>query len=514
MLGEQTERAMQVLASAIKNAYSQVKQGTVIHGINFESDEEFTYSQEELHRACGRFRNGKYYKQAEVERLLEDVKMGNILCMDVPEEMRGFLDFDEETWTKIRTEYSENLVYLIECMDRIDEQVYYYMNEMTSIPNNVLGALSQKNELDIFAIMNFFEQGKITADQISTTGLSRYISQDMINIRIRELYSSIQNSEIGEEEKAKNLALFNKYSGLYRKLYIEEKTEKEIAESGFSLVSSFADELNENALQDLYQYNLITLDVAADWGADLTKMLEQGQIKATDLKKLYADNIVTIEQIRSIIKFGTISNDEKQDLIYATFDGDTKEEEEIRATLIQLLAIGEEYRGEPRQTATRREGTSSEKWKNYVSDPQTRWKFISLLDKDYSKRILPQEKQVLDGHRVFLLPNQDAIIIEKMYEKRRGKMVSAYGSATYLVPTTVFYDHLDDIIKNEAINRSFLYEMSELEMATPIMHSKNWGRNIMKYFGIDADNERYTIEEFKEILKAADRVSQSRRERE
>ena len=101
-----------------------------------------------------------------------------------------------------------------------------------------------------------------------------------------------------------------------------------------------------------------------------------------------------------------------------------------------------------------------------------------------------------------------------MYEKRRGKMVSAYGSATYLVPTTVFYDHLDDIIKNEAINRSFLYEMSELEMATPIMHSKNWGRNIMKYFGIDADNERYTIEEFKEILNAADRVSQSRRERE
>ena len=59
MLGEQTERAMQVLASTIKNTYSQVKQGTVIQGINFESDEEFTYSQEELHRACGRFRNGK-----------------------------------------------------------------------------------------------------------------------------------------------------------------------------------------------------------------------------------------------------------------------------------------------------------------------------------------------------------------------------------------------------------------------------------------------------------------------
>ena len=204
MLGKQREITMQVLASTIKNAYSQVKQGTMIHGINFESDEEFTYSQEELHRACRRFRNGKYYKQAEVEQLLEDVKMGAILCMYVPEEMRWFLDFDEETWTKIRTEYSENLVYLIECMDRIDEQVYYYMNEMTSIPNSVLGALSQKNELDIVAIMNFFEQGKINTDQISATGLSRYISQDMINIRIRELYSNMQNSEIGDEEKAKN----------------------------------------------------------------------------------------------------------------------------------------------------------------------------------------------------------------------------------------------------------------------------------------------------------------------
>lgn len=514
IFNEKKEYCMQVLEAIVKKSYNQIAKGTTIEGIDPQTEEEYTYTEEQLRVACERFRNGRYYKEAEVSQVEEDLKAGRILCKDVPEDLYYMIDFDDKTMTMIMTHYTQNLVFLIQSRSGKEEIIYYYMNEMEKIPNEVLSELSQKEEIDIHAIMDFFEQNKISADQIANTGISMHISQDLINSRIKELYSRIQNPQTEQEEKAKDIALFNRYASLYRMLYVEEKSEEEIAKSGFTLVSSFEEELSGEALQDLYQHSLITLDVAVDWGADLTEMLEAGQMKPTDLKKLYANGIVQMEPIRNIIKYGTISNDEKQDLIYATFDGDTSEEEQIRVELIQLLTIGEEYRGESRITGAKRGSTSVGKWRNFVTDPQTRWKLISLLDRDYSKRVLPKGKQVLDGHRVFLLPNQDRIIIEKMYEKRRGEMVSAYGSATYAMPTVEFYDHLEDIIKDGAINRSFLYEMADMDMATPIMHSKNWGKNIMKYFGIDANNERYTAEEYQEILNAAERVTNSRRERE
>ena len=244
-------------------------------------------------------------------------------------------------------------------------------------------------------------------------------------------------------------------------------------------------------------------------------MLSENSIKPTDMKGLVAKRVISIDAIKDVLKRGELSYEEKLDLIYSTFDGETEEEISAREELMDFLGIGESYKAEGvgEVQSTRGQGTGT-RGREFITDPHARWKLISLLDKDYSKKFLPRDKEIVDGHRVFLLPNSEKILIERMHEKRGGKRVSAYGSATYIMDTDKFFENMDIIIENGAINRTFLREMSESEEATKIIHSKHWGSAIKRYFEITSENERYTVEDIKEIDVAIASVEKSRKERE
>ena len=122
--------------------------------------------------------------------------------------------------------------------------------------------------------------------------------------------------------------------------------------------------------------------------------------------------------------------------------------------------------------------------------------------------------QELPFHRDDTLYRRRTMQFGQGTEKRGGKRVSAYGSATYIMDTDKFFENMDIIIENGAINRTFLREMSESEEATKIIHSKHWGSAIKRYFEITSENERYTVEDIKEIDVAIASVEKSRKERE
>ena len=56
--------------------------------------------------------------------------------------------------------------------------------------------------------------------------------------------------------------------------------------------------------------------------------------------------------------------------------------------------------------------------------------------------------EIKDGHRVFLLPNQDSVVIERMHEKKKGRKVDAYKNATYIMATDEFFKNIDRIINS------------------------------------------------------------------
>ena len=306
--------------------------------------------------------------------------------------------------------------------------------------------------------------------------------------------------------------MFNKYRTLYKHLIILGKTDEEIRESGNELISSFEENLNNDILTGLYQYGLITLESAADWGIDLNEMLSQNTIRPTDLKELYKKQVITIDSIKTVLMNSNLDYEEKLDLIYSTFDGESEEEYKIREELVDIIDIGDEYRETRRIGRTRIKEKSIEQ-KQYITDPHARWKLISLLDSEYSKKFLPQGNEVTDGHRVFFLPNREKVVIEKMHEKKKGKKVSAYGSATYVMEAEEFFRNIGEIIIDGSINRTALRELAEEEKATKIVHSKFWGNAIKRYFEIGEENGRYTKEEIEAINTAIKNVENSRRER-
>lgn len=474
--------------------------------------ETVCYTWDDLREDVSRISNGKYYKKQEVTDTKNGLINGSILLQNVPSEMRSVFIFGSEEYDQIVLVDPRNLVFLIREKFFDDSKTYRYLERMSRIPDNILEALIDEKILDKEKSMQFFEEGKISFSQMQAFSLCDGTDEICISTKIKDIYCKMQeidrNKNIGEYTRL--LVLFNNYASLYRSIFVQGKDEKEVNLKGFHLVEMFEDDLSNELLQVLYQNGLITMQVAGDWGMDLTEMLSKNQIKPTDLKKLYSVGSISLDQIKTVLIHGDMKIDEKEDLVYSTFDGDTEEEAKIREELMQLLSFGEEYKeASTGRGVTRIKGVANKSARReFVTDPQARWNFISLIDEGYSRKFLPDGIEVIDGHRLFLLPNKNEIIIEKMREKKKGRMVGAYGSATYILGTQEFFDNIDDIIIDGSINRAFLREFIENEKALKVIHSKNWHKSIMRHYGIFEDNDRY-----EEIFKAGERVEKSRKER-
>lgn len=473
--------------------------------------EKDLYSRVDLELAYMRIGENRYYKASEVKKMRERILSNESGLKDMPKEMTAMVPFTTEEFEQIVLSSTDNLCFIITEGSRDKDTIYSFIEKVDMVKDEVLVALKDKNMLDEVKFMSFFEQGKISYTQVVEFEIYSGLEENYINSRIKDIYLKMKSEEENgeKEEYSKSLVLFNNYASLYRQIFVNGKTEEEINANGFNLVATFEDDLSDEALQDLYQNGLITMDTAVDWGANLTEMLADSQVKPIDVKRLYKVGTIVIEQIRDILINGNLSNDEKEDLIYSTFDGDSEEEARIREELIQLLQLKDGYRehGVGKRAVVKKEEGNSRK--EFVTDPQARWNFISLLDEAYSRKFLPEGKQVLDGHRLFLLPAKDEVFIEKMREMKKGKMVSAYGSATYIMKVKEFFENIDSIIVDESINRSFLRELVEEDRVLKIIHSRNWHKKVMEHYGIFEDNERY-----EEIRLAGEKVANSRKERE
>lgn len=507
----QTNRkySLHLFKSIIANAIFTMNPDTEIIFSDEESGEKVRYSKEDLEQAYLRITDDKYYKKADVDKAKEKLLQGITTLYDEPKELTGIIPFEEKEFEQMILDNSSNLVFVIKEESRDKDVIYSFLQKFDTISDDIIKALQDKKMLDATSFINFFDEGKVNYSQIVSFGICKELEDGYINLRIKDIYCDMKERQSRGEDYNQVLVLFNNYASLYRQVFVAGKTSEEVESNGFNLVAIFEDDLSNDALQDLYQNGLITIETATDWGANLTEMFTNNELKPNDVKRLYKKGTIDIEQIRDILINGNLSNDEKEDFIYSTFDGDSEEEAKIRDNLIQLLIFKEEYKvrvGERKCAIQREEGNYR---KEFVTDPQARWRFISLLDEGYSTKFLPEGREVLDGHRLFLLPAKDEIFIEKMRAMRGGRMESAYGSATYIMKTSDFFENIDSIVLNGAINRTFLKELIEEERVLKIIHSKSWHKKVMEHYEVFEDNTRY-----EEIRLAGEKVANSRRERE
>ena len=138
----------------------------------------------------------------------------------------------------------------------------------------------------------------------------------------------------------------------------------------------------------------------------------------------------------------------------------------------------------------------------FVTDPCSRWKLISALDKEYSQEYLE------DGHLITYLSNEEKYIIEKLFDKHRRP---AYGAATYILDERTFKENRDKIIQENKINKNELVALRKQESSSvkKIIHS-GWGNAILKYFDVK-ESKKYTKEQCRVIQGLVEEVEESRR---
>ncbi len=511
--GQIREEGKEGTVNGIRQIIESIK-GVLDKGVGVKI-EDSTYTVKDIETSLKKFKDGRYIRGEEIAAAKERILTGETSLMGEDDDILSVMVINDGEFETLIKNSEENIFFLIskEVIEEDEIKPALYIRGECS--QELFSLINKKGILRYEDMVELFEAGIINQDILLSIEEQEKRQRLITDTgrKVRELYLSVLDES--NTNPKETMEKFSRYATLYKRLNIDGKSEEEIAEASFTLISSFEENLTDNVLQGLYQFGIISLEAAADWGANLTEMLSENSIKPTDMKGLVAKRVISIDAIKDVLKRGELSYEEKLDLIYSTFDGETEEEISAREELMDFLGIGESYKAEGvgEVQSTRGQGTGT-RGREFITDPHARWKLISLLDKDYSKKFLPRDKEIVDGHRVFLLPNSEKILIERMHEKRGGKRVSAYGSATYIMDTDKFFENMDIIIENGAINRTFLREMSESEEATKIIHSKHWGSAIKRYFEITSENERYTVEDIKEIDVAIASVEKSRKERE
>lgn len=260
--------------------------------------------------------------------------------------------------------------------------------------------------------------------------------------------------------------------------------------------------MQEEDFIELYKRNIISLETIVDWNTEefALIMFKKGQLKPTDSKKLLNSGSVDINKIKAGLLNG-LTDEEKLSTIITMFDDEGSEA--IREELFQTLRISEEKIESKTGTSSRTKGTSARARGNeYELDPCYKIQLLERIDKDYTAKLTK------DGHMIFELPNLNKVIIEKMFKRTKNGIVNSTGAATYILDLDTL--NSEDIIIDEKINRSRLYELAKESKVKRYYHTKNWGDAIKEIFDIE-HSTRHTPEDKKQIDDIIEKTKRTRR---
>ena len=443
---------------------------------------------------------GKFYTDDEILALANDIVNGrtdvSVLSKEVFDEV---MQFTTEEIGYIIESSPESLQFLLEngyidektALEAIDKQeevlpkelIYAYQQSL--LTNEKIAELLDKQ------VITFEDIYVLKENEVEDKPLDTVVS----NKRLIELY--FDKDRIQE---------FEEYRRLYKLLKLEGKSVQEQKENADLLIEESMDLLEEDKMYDLYHMGLIPVDTAIEFvgqGA-LIKAFASGELKPNDSKRLYDEGVITIQMIREVLKDRGIDDGQKLVLIYSTFPD--REDVKTRAKLLDYLNdASDNFKGPTKGQRKKKEpekNTTFTPQNKFVTDPCSRWKLISALDKEYSQEYLE------DGHLITYLSNEEKYIIEKLFDKHRRP---AYGAATYIWDERTFKENRDKIIQENKINKNELVALRKQESSSvkKIIHS-GWGNAILKYFDVK-ESKKYTKEQCRVIQGLVEEVEESRR---
>lgn len=462
---------------------------------------EIKYSVRDLQKDLEeRVIDGKYYGKAELDKLKEDLLTGKIKISDIySQRILALMNLNKKEVQQCMNQTYENVIDLYRNGFITEEELRSYLSSITMDAQAIRNLNSLKNEsgekvLTNQDLLELYLNGNIELEEF------RKIDEIKDTITESELIKYYKKlKDCTPEEKRR----IERYFSLYREIRISGKKDEEKNEIGNSIILELGDDMQTEDFIELYTRNLITLETIVDWNTEefALIMFKRGLLKPIDSKKLLNSGKVDINKIKAGLLNG-LTDEEKLSTIITMFDDEGSEE--IREELFQTLQISDEEKAERKSGTSQRTKAVSDKarGKEYELDPCYKIQLLERIDKDYTAKL------TRDGHMIFELPNLNKVIIEKMFKRTKSGISNANGAATYILDLDTL--NSEEIIIDEKINRSRLYELAKESKVKRYYHTKNWGDAIKEIFDIE-HSSRHTAEDKKQIDDIIEKTKRTRK---
>ena len=391
---------------------------------------------------------------------------------------------------------SEEIKEALEILEGYKVESIDYLYDEKLIDQSDLIKMYMKNQMDLGRVLQCHELYHLE-EEVNVEELMRYFGQ--------------------RREDESRLKDFERYALLFREIKLkgqEPEVQSQISDKIVEKIYETEGEYAED-FKKLYQSDLLPIRTLMDWNGEeiVYDLIANQQLKPRDAKDLLMTKELNLEKVYKFLKNSHMSEEEKMNFIFSSFDGTGENEEEIRAQnearmyLIQAVRISKDIVcGEKTGSGKERRNVAEGVKRNqYVTDPVYRWQLFSQMDSNCTS------KAYLDGTVVFTLPNvkNGIVVIEKMYKATQEGTKINYGSATYVMSEEEFLNHKSEIEQDKKINRKVLIQLMEEGKADKVIHSESWGKGLKKNLGFSVESG-YSEEKMAKIDELVERIERAR----
>lgn len=387
----------------------------------------------------------------------------------------------------------EDVTHIIESYEEAEDKDE--KEKLLTSANALASYLLRNTEIKEEDFIDLYVNGNANLELIEQMKLGE-MPKEYFDTRFMELFSE----DVYFDTKESNTKL-KRYANLYSVLREQEQIDTTTDDLVVKLSGMFGEEFIPNIMGELYKTGIADIEEAMQWlgGEFIATQYKQEVLQPVEIREMYNKGKIDLQELAGMISL-LEDNTEKFMVISSLFP--EAESIEIRQELFKrCLELGDSLKEDDKGTKRKKGKKSDNKYDQYITDPEERFKAAQLLDKEYSL------KMTSDGHAIMHLPNLQTVWIEKMLDKDGNPY---YGAASYFVNEEYFEKNKDTILVEDKVKRRKLSQNSESKSIEKLIHSPTgWVKGVKRILKIN--EETRTPEELQEIDNAMKSVKESRR---
>lgn len=252
--------------------------------------ERVKFTVKDLDKLINQFTEIGYIPTNKIEEYKENIDKCAINLQEIEPEYIDIIFSKEELENKALLN-DENLIYISERFKWDKNKLLQNIIKKESCSNGLISILITKEKINIEDIIELYEQGVVSIDQIKALSEKIDFSEIVNSYELIQYYkNSIEEmQEEGEKEK------YNKYLQLYKEIKVSdsEKLNQSSKELMMQLIENYNESDRKSYIEDIkyyYKQGLLTLSTLIEWDGE--ELIEE----------LYKDSLITIETIEEIAK--------------------------------------------------------------------------------------------------------------------------------------------------------------------------------------------------------------------